>query len=50
MDSVGVERKALHDEIRKREIDAEIKLKTGALTPAEKQIYRDIINSSTFKG
>ena len=50
MDSVGTERKSIHDEIRKREADAELKLRLGTLTPAEKEIYREIINASVFKG
>ena len=50
LDAVGAERKKLIDEIRKREADAELKLRLGTLTPAEKEIYREIINASVFKG
>ena len=50
LDAVGAERKKLIDEIRKREAEAELKLRLGTLTPAEKEIYREIINASVFKG
>lgn len=48
IDTVSAERKALWDEIRRREVEVAVKLRLGALTDAQKLEYKAIINSPTF--
>lgn len=48
IDAVSAERKALWDEIRRRETEVAVKLRLGALTEAQKQEYKAIINSPSF--
>ncbi|MDA8260573.1 MAG: hypothetical protein M0Z99_33900 [Betaproteobacteria bacterium] len=48
VDAVSAERKALWDEIRRREVEVAVKLRLGALTDAQKLEYKSIINSPTF--
>ncbi len=47
-DAVGAERKALWDEIDRREKEVAIKLRIGALSAADLVLYQSVINSPTF--
>lgn len=48
VDMVSAERKALWDEIRRREKEVAVKLRLGALTEEQKIEYKAIINSPSF--
>ncbi|MFA7269918.1 MAG: hypothetical protein WC073_11285 [Sterolibacterium sp.] len=45
MDVLSAERKALADQMRAREEDAAARLRLGTLTDAEKEVYRQILES-----
>lgn len=48
VDMVSAERKALWDEILRREQEVAIKLRLGGLTDEQKREYKAIINSPSF--
>lgn len=48
VDAVGAERKALFDEIRRREKEVAIRARLGTLSEADKIMFRDIVNSPAF--
>ena len=48
IDLASAEHKAISDEIRKREKVIAAQLRLGTVSKADKQIYRDLINSPSF--
>ena len=45
VDVVSAERQALADEIARREKDAGIRIRLGALSPDDRELYRAVIDS-----
>lgn len=48
VDAVGAERKALHDEIKRREVDAAALARTDRLSRDGKRALRAVVNSPEF--
>lgn len=43
VDAIGAERKAIFDEMRRREKEAAIKIRLGALKADDKAMYREVL-------
>lgn len=43
VDAVGAERKVLRDELKRREQEAAIKVRLGALRESDKAVYREVL-------
>lgn len=49
VDLLSAERKAINDEMKRREKEVAIKLRMGALSESDKVLYRGVLESPNFR-